>query len=368
MPSFPIPACRVCNAKLSFVLQVFAPLDYDSLEERVLYVFGCLAPSCGISSGNWVCVQGYNRDSQPYPSFSSSCSSSSSVIGGFQTNNDWGNEDDHENETLSTESFATVGKKMAPKGAEGPVSKKPFVAQPSQFSPNDFLCSFQSHYLEFESEPSNTPASKTQDRHIQSLIKKYEEELTLYDEDGSAKSYFDLKALQSSLSSKSAKIDHAEDSPDEWEELDDSDESDLNEEEGTVEETKSPIESVDASFLKFSLRLKRSPQQCIRYSWSGSPLWWSSQAQREFSSSFPKNCTECGLSLWFEMQILPSLLYFLEKSTNLQSGNSKLSQLHPMSKELGSVLIYACPNPQCPKLLSRQQIDYQLVPLFAFSQ
>lgn len=57
----------------------------------------------------------------------------------------------------------------------------------------------------------------------------------------------------------------------------------------------------DATFPKFSKRLQRAPQQCVRYSFGGTPLW-----------PFPQQpqappCEACGAPRMFELQAMPAL-------------------------------------------------------------
>lgn len=58
LPDWPIPLpstsvdlfkCSACKSDLSLLAQVYAPISKKNLniEERVIYVFGCLMPECG---------------------------------------------------------------------------------------------------------------------------------------------------------------------------------------------------------------------------------------------------------------------------------------------------------------------------------
>ncbi|XAR62305.1 hypothetical protein NMG60_11017020 [Bertholletia excelsa] len=64
LPDWPIPStsirsdlllCSTCGSKLCLVAQVYAPVSNKTLdiEERLIYVFGCVRPKCGISSVSW---------------------------------------------------------------------------------------------------------------------------------------------------------------------------------------------------------------------------------------------------------------------------------------------------------------------------
>merc|ERR1719433_194757 len=59
--------------------------------------------------------------------------------------------------------------------------------------------------------------------------------------------------------------------------------------------------------LKFQRRLERSPQQVVRYSWGGEPLWMAPPPQEVLSGAWPPVCSLCGAPRTFEVQVLPTL-------------------------------------------------------------
>eukprot|EP00775_Hariotina_reticulata_P010797 gene10797-10953_t len=65
---------------------------------------------------------------------------------------------------------------------------------------------------------------------------------------------------------------------------------------------KDEVRGMERSYLKFSKRLARQPQQCARYSFSGVLLWPRTQ--------LPKvaNCAACGGPRVFELQLMPPLI------------------------------------------------------------
>ncbi|ESP03421.1 hypothetical protein LOTGIDRAFT_87533, partial [Lottia gigantea] len=77
---------------------------------------------------------------------------------------------------------------------------------------------------------------------------------------------------------------------------------------------------------KFLKRLKRCPQQCIRYEWNGEPFFItkpSKDQQRELT------CPNCRSQCVFELQLMPPLVNYLHNS-------------HGDSSEFGTVIIFTC--------------------------
>lgn len=65
----------------------------------------------------------------------------------------------------------------------------------------------------------------------------------------------------------------------------------------------------DKTFTKFKKQVEANPEQVLRYSRGGSPLWISDE-------NLPKNipdCEHCGSKRQFEFQIMPQLLTFLKE-------------------------------------------------------
>ena len=92
--------------------------------------------------------------------------------------------------------------------------------------------------------------------------------------------------------------------------------------------------SPDKVFEKFQKRIGRSPEQILRYSFGGNPLW--------ISQFLPKpedipSCPHCHSPRIFEMQLLPTIVTLGLKF------NKKTSE----SIEFGVVSVYSCSN-SCP--------------------
>lgn len=86
--------------------------------------------------------------------------------------------------------------------------------------------------------------------------------------------------------------------------------------------------------LKFQRRLRRSPEQVVRYSWGGSPLWMAPPPREASTSSWPPSCTRCGAPRSFELQVLPTLPFRLGAA----SGDGSVMQ----EVSWGTACVYTC--------------------------
>ncbi len=96
-------------------------------------------------------------------------------------------------------------------------------------------------------------------------------------------------------------------------------------------------------FMKFNQRLRRCPNQIMRYAYSGTPLWPYPQ---------PKSLTippcSCGKSRVFELQLLPTLLAYtniMEDAFAMIDKRSNTIQTKVVeSVDWATVAIYVCPD------------------------
>jgi len=103
-----------------------------------------------------------------------------------------------------------------------------------------------------------------------------------------------------------------------------------------------PEDQIDESFINFQRRVKRSPEQVLRYSrWPGAqPLWVEDKAQPT-EQDFPP-CPQCNAPRRFEFQVLPQLLHYLGVENAESDGTEK-------AINWGTVAIYSCPNACHPR-------------------
>ncbi|XP_020035958.1 programmed cell death protein 2-like isoform X1 [Castor canadensis] len=90
---------------------------------------------------------------------------------------------------------------------------------------------------------------------------------------------------------------------------------------------KPKIRSGDQMFYKFMKRIAACPEQILRYSWSGEPLFLTCPT-RDIAEV--PDCSQCGGQRTFEFQLMPALV-------------SMLSGAHlGLSVEFGTILVYTC--------------------------
>ncbi|XP_074650957.1 programmed cell death protein 2-like [Tubulanus polymorphus] len=94
----------------------------------------------------------------------------------------------------------------------------------------------------------------------------------------------------------------------------------------------------DEIFHKFTRRMSRFPQQCLRYSWNGDPLL----IHKHFTPQ-QTTCKYCNSKQVYEMQLMPGLIQFLKYQT-FNGDSAAAAAAAAVVVEFGTVLIYTCMN------------------------
>ncbi|KAF8820450.1 programmed cell death protein 2, c-terminal domain-containing protein [Cardiosporidium cionae] len=93
-------------------------------------------------------------------------------------------------------------------------------------------------------------------------------------------------------------------------------------------------------FLKFQRQIRNYPNQVIRYSFNGQPLWLNDNS--ELIRGLPVSlCEKCGAGRIFEMQILPTLLYEVLKRLKSDCKPAGILCLHG-GFNWGTILLFSC--------------------------
>ncbi|XP_010076580.1 PREDICTED: programmed cell death protein 2-like [Pterocles gutturalis] len=98
--------------------------------------------------------------------------------------------------------------------------------------------------------------------------------------------------------------------------------------EGDIEKyEKSEVKGRDYTFHKFMKRISVCPEQIIRYSWGGQPLFITCPPA-SIDKGIPA-CSNCGSKRIYEFQLMPALVSMLQSDSDL-------------SVEFGTVIVYTC--------------------------
>ncbi|KAF6175613.1 hypothetical protein GIB67_022615 [Kingdonia uniflora] len=305
VPDWPIPImdlrpglleCGSCGNNLCLVAQVYAPISNitSKIEERIIYVFGCVMPKCGNNPISWQalrvqkCHSGEEESSSATEEMDLQATPSKP-----QSTNKW-LEDDVSNvdNAVSDEEIDLdeLGRLLSEASSLASHSKK----QNGRHKVESALRCSQKKPIKRLSN-ANLPVIP-----CFYIYSQEEEELGI------------ISAISSSYSLYIKKR-HKE--------------KEVWEEEG-YEYDKAL--HVDRTYLKFKKRLDLYPEQCSRYSYGGRPLLATNEIDE------PRNCECCGGIRHFEMQLMPPLLFFLREA----SGGSSLHSLEDWNWM--TIILYTC--------------------------
>ncbi|KAL3524707.1 hypothetical protein ACH5RR_013079 [Cinchona calisaya] len=326
LPDWPIPTiakpellvCRSCESNLCLLAQVYAPISSGSvtIEERVIYVFGCLTAQCGSnpSSCRALRVQKSvsseepvlpSNDAAPLPSTSLSAPKNDwqQDLWTFESreDDDGGNSDDFDLEDLrrAFSKAASMSSNSKKQGCDPEVIVKPSTIDQKSKGYDKRFPVLPCFYIYAQEEKFS--------KSVTSLCSKYNS-LSIYGNEN------DLD-------------DHTHE--EKWEEEKYEYDKALN---------------ADRIYLTFKKRIDAYPEQCFRYSYGGKPLVAS------LDKGDASRCSLCGGSRQYEMQLMPPLLYFLQKATSIQPNNS-LENWNWMT-----LIIYTC-SKSCAQSIHLENSD-----------
>ncbi|KAL7089907.1 hypothetical protein ACP275_12G006300 [Erythranthe tilingii] len=279
--------CSTCGGNLCLLAQVYAPISSksSSINERVIYIFGCLVPQCESLLWRALRVQKISSEEVGPTTNSSSVSDNNwkKDLWSFDIDEEEDVEDidlEELSRALSEAAKLTTNGKRQSNGGE--FSKKPLhISQPAR-SVDDKVpvmpCFYTYTQEEKLSKKNISETSKSPILSIQDCENNSDNEET-YDEEN----YEYDKAL-----------------------------------------------NADRTYLKFKKRMDAYPEQCLRYSYGGKPLLASAETGE------PGNCKLCGEKRHYEMQVMPPLIFFLHEAADSEQRLS-LDKFNWMT-----LLVYTC--------------------------
>ncbi|KAK8934795.1 hypothetical protein KSP39_PZI015150 [Platanthera zijinensis] len=306
--------CVLCGERLCLIAQIYAPISTEksNIDERVIYLFGCMIPKCGSHAKCWralrvqQCNSGPLYDNHHDSKPSTNCNGEGKLFVSpngvsFEENSVCGSEevtqeayDDLDFDELARElsevSFQVVQSKKAKSSLSLEVNKK--IMQPKQtVNKINYSIPVVPCFYIYPHE----------DRSVGDTI-------------AVSANYDSLLTKQDDNSSKDNQNQEF------W---------------GGEEYEYDKAVGVDRTFLKFKKRMDACPEQCFRYSYGGNPLLVKPELKE------PSPCNLCGSPRQFEMQLMPPLLYFLLE------GSDGLSVRLPEEWNWMTILVYTCSSSCC---------------------
>ncbi|XP_064015972.1 programmed cell death protein 2-like [Pogoniulus pusillus] len=304
------PRCGLCGAALAHLLQVYCPLE-GSPSHRVANVFACAGKGCWGAPRSWKVLRSHYLQTQEEER--RNCSIKQKQASNFAAKDwcdeadDWGVCDGAQspasaslqllglNEVVSSSlsrelECASQFQRLCLSGAtDGPhsLSTPPADSQAAVMAAQSSAPLFQPFYISVVDEEDYTGLLDTD--HADKLLKEYQQ-----------REGVDLEQLVS--------------------------ESFAGEGDGEKYE-KSEVKGRDHTFHKFMKRVSVCPEQILRYSRGGQPLFITCPPAN-IDRGIPA-CSSCGGSRVFEFQLMPALVSMLQSDSDL-------------SVEFGTVLVYTC--------------------------
>jgi pre-rRNA-processing protein TSR4 len=332
-PPAEMTACARCGETMALVAQAHAPLvsgelpDGAAVADRVLYLFSCFSETCpgaGANAGRWRCLRAQvppvaapalDDDSLGArvhgPSTVPATEVEGAVVGevaddwggaggddwGAGAGDDWGaaSGDAADAEALASalDSLATrdVDRPVADTGGRFPRAENLARGDGSELTPRRNRLSdwrgprLPEFYLVADYEPDAASASaltSAERADAERLLHKYAVEEGLETDPANAAAAIAAAVTDAATHSENRNAAEAYES--------------------------AAVEGVDGRYLKFSKRVRRAPEQCVRYAFGGHALCWPEDGPGPEKTCAP--CERCGASRRAELQLVPPLLHF----------------------------------------------------------
>ncbi|XP_034089799.1 programmed cell death protein 2-like [Gymnodraco acuticeps] len=294
-PERQAPRCARCGAPLAHVVQVYCPVHICPPHHRTLYLFACTG--CSSSSETWRVIRSQRPEEtscrkapiQEAPAASEWC----------DTAEDWGEEEEEEEEESGG------GRK------ESQVQEEEAAPQEEAAGEMHVSLGLQDLTLGDDVPEENVPELR---------------------------SFFISVAEESELCGEEDELHHAQKLLREYERREGVSAGQMEDEDGGGGEEKyekTKARHGDAVFSRFMKKISLCPQQILRYSRRGKPLFISQPPE---NMQVPR-CGSCGGERTFEMQLMPALVSLLRGRKRREKEEEEEVEV-----EFGTVLVFTCNN------------------------
>ncbi|RVW55150.1 hypothetical protein VitviT2T_011121 [Vitis vinifera] len=279
LPDWPVPQfpsaithilrCAACQSNLCLVAQVYAPISGKSLkiEERVIYIFGCVAPECEKRASSWRAIR-VQKLSSACEEVGRGAASPVSALKDDRCDDLWtfgsGEEgDDGSGEDIDLEE---LGRALSVAASLASHSKKQMNNQDTKTTEKHLPLSLGTRVVAIDAPVLPCFYTYTQEE-------PSTREVTVV-----SSNYSQDSEQEETWEKESYEYDRT------W--------------------------NADRTYLKFKKSMDAFPEQCFRYAYGGKPLLATAKVEN------PGTCKLCGGPRHYEMQLMPPLLYFLQEGAN----------------------------------------------------
>ncbi|KAL4158037.1 hypothetical protein PRNP1_003817 [Phytophthora ramorum] len=287
--------CTKCGKGLFLVAQVYAPVE----THRTLYVFGCNSMACTETPGSWRVLRDQAELVKETPvskeieNVTEQVDKVKLAWGSDSDDSDWSDdEDDSKTQSqgaglvdlealLQQRDDAMMATTNTAKTASAPKKAEPVKQNDLSGNRN----AFPALSIEVVDEPYEDYTSEHDFAHENKLLEQYMKQ----EEEEKATDIGDLRTVITNSKKKGGAAQSG----------------------GGASSTAESYEKTPAGqrhMLRFQKRISRCPLQCLRYDYGGEPLWPVVTPQ---SRKIPP-CPGCGEGRSFEMQLTPTINYFLK--------------------------------------------------------
>ncbi|KAG7399791.1 programmed cell death protein [Phytophthora boehmeriae] len=339
--------CGKCGTDLFLVAQVYAPVDSD----RTLYVFGCNSVACTESPGSWRVLRDQavqaKESTEPVEAVEKLVEKVDNVKlawGSDSDDSDWGDDEDDSGKQSQgadevdleallqqRDDAMKIGTTMTKPVANA--KKTEFAKDSTVTTKKGQVNAFPALSIEVIDEPYEDYTAEHNFAHENKLLEEYMK----HEEEEKSADIGDLRNVISNSKKKGAAAQSGSSG-------------------APTGESYEKTPAAQRHLLRFQKRISRCPLQCLRYDYGGEPLW---PVVIPPSLKVPA-CSGCGGERLFEMQLTPTINYFLKvdeyaaadakssSNPSIATADTENDATKPVMPPGGmdwlSLIVYCCSN------------------------